>query len=205
MQQASFPASTSWTMSHPWGTVHPSPVVTDTGGHTWLVAPDYGDGTVTVTFSQPLAGTLTLIGPNEFGDVVLPPPTRAAATPPFDNAALIEVRAPGALDKYGKQTVLGTVLWVGRAPGYLKRPRRSTVTGGDERTVKGDELILRAVLGVPTRIAPGAAWDGATVTVDDFRDGNGVRRRFRVQAADLRGVGSLVDSLRLDLVNEQET
>jgi hypothetical protein len=204
MVQQAFAASLSWTMSHPWGTVHPAPVVTDSGGHTWLVAPDFGDGTITVSFSEALAGTLTLYGPEvPDGPVVLPPAIDATPTPPFENAVLIEVRAPGEPDRSGEITALGDVLWVGRAPGYLKRPRTTVVSGGQEINVKRDTLILRALLGVPTRVTPGAQWDGSSIVVDDFRDGHAVRSRFAVKSADLRATGSIVDSLRLELTHEE--
>lgn len=203
--QHAFLASTEWTMAHPWGTIHPAPVVTDTEGHTWLVAPDYGDGTITISFSEPLAGILTLFGPNDGEtEIILPPPLLAAATAPFSNSILAAVNTPGVPDKSGDVDQPGDPMWVGQAPGYLKRPRRTTLSAGQQIDVKQDILYLPIRPGVPTKVGPGAQWNGATVVIDDLRGAAAVRKRFTVKHEDLRAVGSDVDSLRLELSYETD-
>jgi hypothetical protein len=203
--QEAFTNSTSWTVYHPWRTLHPAHVVVDNLGNTVLVAPEYGDGSVTVEFGSPLTGVMTLIGgeeaPTGTGPFTLPLSTTRASGP-FANAVLVQIESAGEVDENGDQSDDGIVLWVGRAAGYLKRSDHTVVQGGQSIRLDTDLLYLRDVQGVPVVETPGASWRGSLVTIDDLRTGSAVRSKFRVYAMEHRAAGLPVDSLRLELDNE---
>ena len=198
----------SWTMTHPWGPIHPAVIAVDTAGATWLVAPDYSvDGQVTVTFGTPVAGTLTLIG-DHVGTgspaPILPAPVPSICRPPFQNAVLVGIAQPSPVDAYGDPAGTGDLLWAGTAAGYLRRSRGTVVSGGQQVQVISDRFVIRDLAGVPVVETPGARWAGSTVTIDDMRTGVAVRRQFTVQSMVHAATGSSVDSLRLDLTDETQ-
>jgi hypothetical protein len=118
----------------------------------------------------------------------------------FTNALLLEVRAPGAIDRTGAVGV-GTVLWTGRAGGYLKRQRAQTKRSGEEDKGRMDTFtILRSQAPVLEQAGPN--WKATTILVEDHRGQTPVQRHFTVQGMEDRAVGSIVDSVRLELSNE---
>lgn len=196
----------SWTMTHPWGPIHPAVIAVDTAGATWLVAPDYSvDGQVTVTFGTPVAGTLTLIG-DHVGTgspaPILPAPVPSICRPPFQNAVLVGIAQPSPVDAYGDPAGTGDLLWAGTAAGYLKQSSGTVVSGGQQVTVAKNVLWIRDLAGVPVIETPGARWAGSTITVDDMRTGTPVRRRFTVRHMTHAAAGTSVDNLRLELSDE---
>lgn len=117
------------------------------------------------------------------------------------NSVLIEIRGAAQVDGYGQPTVPGAVLWAGSAPGYLKRARKQR-TGELEGPGKTDTFtILRTALGSVLEQA-GASWDATTVVILDQRTSPSQQRRFTVQGMEDRAVGSVVDSVKLDLAAE---
>lgn len=205
--EQAFTNSASWTINHPWTTLHPAHVVVDNLGNTVLVAPVYGNGSVTVNFGTPMTGVMTLFGgddaaPTGTGPFTLPLSVTKASGP-FANAVLVKIEAPGEVDENGDHSTDGVVLWAGRAAGYLKRSDHTVVQAGQSIRLDTDLFYLRDVQGVPVVETPGASWKGSLVTIDDLRTGSAYRSKFRVYAMEHRAAGLPVDSLRLELDNEQ--
>lgn len=204
--QYSKTSALTWTQTHPWGAIHPYVVVTDSNQNARLVAPDYTvDGQVTIRFSQPTAGVLTLIGPDDTsggGNPVLPAPEASKASGPWGNAVLVMVSKPGDPDAYGDVTTDGVAMWVGQAAGYLKRETRHVIEDGRSVMVKRDVLWLTDTAGAPVVESPGARWQGSQVTVDDLRLSTPVRRVFTVAGMEHRAAGTAVDNVRLELAEE---
>lgn len=122
------------------------------------------------------------------------------------NAVLTAIEAPGAPDAYGDPTSTGTAVWAGRASAYLKRSRRSLVSGGQQMVVRTDILYVLDVDSPSNALAAaGASWEACTITIQDLRTGTPVARRFQVSAAEHRAAGTTVDSARLELVAEAAT
>jgi hypothetical protein len=126
------------------------------------------------------------------------------------NATLLEVRGPGALDAHGDPDPTGTVLWSGRARGYLKRARKqgqktslrsATTTERADPGLTDTFTILRTALARAVEQA-GPGWEATTVLIEDQRATPPVTRRFTVQGMENRAVGSIVDSVRLELVSD---
>lgn len=117
------------------------------------------------------------------------------------NAVLTKITGPGAPDAYG-QPATGADLWVGRAAGYLKRIRRSAISGGQQIPVRVDTFTILTTVGAPALEAAGADWEATTVVIEDRRTMPPTARRFRVKAMEHRAAGLLVDSVRLELEAE---
>lgn len=203
-----FAAALSWTQEHDFGPgVHPYCVVVDSLGQTRLTVPDYTvDGQVTIRFNVATAGVLSIWDPTlAGGGIEVPPPEASRASPPFENAVLVEIRGPGKSDRFGKPDGTGNPLWVGNAPGYIKRAKKHSKSGETDKLAKTDVFYIRDLQGVPVIEEPGASWEASTVTIDDLRKGSVVRRRFTVRETNHSATGLLdVDSLRLDLSTETE-
>lgn len=121
-----------------------------------------------------------------------------------ENATLLDISAPGALDKYRKATGVGAVQWSGRAPVALKSTHRRVVSAGNVTRVEIDVLIIRRVTGVPvTAIVAGDEGKGSTVLVEDRRGPAPVKVRYRVVATENRSAGTSLDSARLELADER--
>lgn len=118
----------------------------------------------------------------------------------LDNAVLTEIRGPGTLDAYGDPADDGPVLWSGRAAGYLKRTRKSVLSGGAQVDVKTDVFWLLDSAGAPVLQTAGPDWEAATVVIEDRRVASSpVTRRYTVNAMEHRQAGTPVDNLRLEL------
>lgn len=120
---------------------------------------------------------------------------------PTTNAYLTEITGAGGPDEYGDPGA-GTSLWTGRAPGYLKRVRKTIVSGGQEVLVRRDLFIILAGAGAPVLEVAGPDWEATTVTIEDQRDPTPVTRIFSVVAMENRAAGTVVDSVRLELDHE---
>lgn len=204
--QQTFASAAQWQMNHAWGDLHPYTGVTDNAGNAILVAPVYTNGVVTVNFGTPTAGIMTLIGDNTGGGGGGGPmvaPTSSAALGMRGNAVLVQIRKAGQPDRHGEITAPGQVLWIGQAPGYLRRERRTVISAGQSVHINDDQLFMRDLEGVPIIETPGARWEGSVVTIDDMRAATTVRREFTVRSMRHAATGLTVDSLRLDLFNEQ--
>ena len=119
------------------------------------------------------------------------------------NAVILALNAAGTPDGYGDVPAEGVVSWEGRQDAYLKRVRRRLVSGGQLVDDYRDMLIVQTPAVSLTQAVPGDDVAGSTVLVEDLRNPTAVLRRFRVVAVDHRAVGSPVDSLRLELDDEQ--
>lgn len=117
------------------------------------------------------------------------------------NAVLLTITGPGAPDEYG-DTTTGSVVWQGRAPGYLKRQDRTIVSGGTQVDLKRDTFTILVSAGAPVLEVAGPDWEATTVVIDDLRGVSPVRRRFMVVAMEHRAAGTPVDSVRLELDTE---
>lgn len=129
-----------------------------------------------------------------------------------ENAILLDVSDPPAVDAYGDAAGSGSVVWRGRAAAHLRRRRRQTranATGtrlGSEGStlVEEDELIVRSHAGAPINAlrTPGETRRAQTILVEDRRVAPPVRTRFRVVDITLRsGAGTIADSLILRLAD----
>ncbi len=118
------------------------------------------------------------------------------------NAFLRSVHPPGPVSVRG-QAAVGDPAWTGRAPGYLKRDRRTASTKGQQVDVRLDVLVIRRVAAVRVLPVAGSAWEGYTVVIEDRRTGTPLLRRFRVAAMENRAAGSIADSFRIELADEQ--
>lgn len=116
----------------------------------------------------------------------------------FTNATLVEIARPGPLSPNGDDGEPVTV-WSGRAKGYLKRVRRSVISGGVNVAVKRDLFTLLQSAGAPVVEQAGADWEAYTVVIEDERTSLTERRRFTVRGMENRAAGTIVDSIRLEL------
>lgn len=123
------------------------------------------------------------------------------------NAVLTKITGPGVPDRSGDPGA-GTVLWTGRAAGYLKRIHRTALGPGlqvagsassQQVRVKVDVFTILNTTGAPILEAAGADWEATTVTIEDCRTRTPVTRVFRVVAMENRAAGLIVDSVRLEL------
>ena len=127
------------------------------------------------------------------------------------NAYVTALSQPGPPDVNGDVTAPGDDAWLGRCPAYLRRVRsrvlaQSQVVGGQHMewsTVYRDMLIVQAPPPALLAAVPGDDAQGWTVVVEDRRATAATTSRFRVVTADHRAMGSRVDSLRLELADEQ--
>lgn len=117
------------------------------------------------------------------------------------NAVLTQIASPGPLDRHGDPGA-PVVTWTGRAPGYLKRTRRSVLSGGAQVRVVVDTFTVLATAGAPASQVAGADWEASTVVIEDRRSSTPISRRFRVAAMENRAAGTRVDSVRLELEGE---
>lgn len=117
------------------------------------------------------------------------------------NALLVEIAQPGPLDRNGDPGA-PVAVWSGSAAGYLKRVRRSTVSGGQQVTVHLDVFTLLGSQGAPVLEQAGPDWEASTVVIEDQRGSTPVRRRFTVTEMENRAAGTIADSVRLELDNE---
>lgn len=118
------------------------------------------------------------------------------------NAELLKITGPAGVDRYGDNTGTGTTLWTGRAPGYLKRQRRTVVSGGIEVKVERDIFTLLHAAGVPASMVAGPDHEATTVQIEDRRTPTPATRTFTVVAMENRAGGSVADSVRLELDEE---
>lgn len=129
------------------------------------------------------------------------------------NAVLTEIKGPGTLTPNGDPASNGTVLWSGRANGYLKRQKKSAISGhgqaqgsalatGQHVTVNIDVFTILRSAGSPPLAIAGADWEACTVVIEDRRTSPAVTKRFRVNAAENRAAGTIADSVRLELEAE---
>ena len=114
------------------------------------------------------------------------------------NSTLIAVRASGSVDSYDGTGAEGTLLWEGRALGYLTRVRQARQTDGVERKGATDRFVILA-RDAPAGMTPGPDWESSTVTIRDERGPAPVEHTFRVLGLDHRAAGLRVDSTRLEL------
>ena len=115
------------------------------------------------------------------------------------NSVLTQIAAPGPADREGNPGA-PVAVWSGRAGAYLKRARRSVVSGGQQVAVKADVLMVLDSAGAAAALATaGADWEASIVTVEDQRTTPAVVRSFNVTAAEHRQAGTLADSVRLEL------
>lgn len=117
------------------------------------------------------------------------------------NAVLRAINGPSTPDRYG-DTGTGDPVWEGEARGYLKRSRRTVISGGAEMPVRRDVLTVLNTQGAPVLELAGADWEASTVTVEDQRTADPVTRVFRVVAMENRAAGTIADSVRLELGEE---
>lgn len=121
------------------------------------------------------------------------------------NAVLTQITSAGSPDAYGDPTA-GTVLWTGRAPGYLKRQRGTRLgANGQQVDARADTFTILNTAGAAILEAAGADWEATTVTIEDQRTSPPVTRTFTVRAMENRAAGTIVDSVRLELDHEQAT
>lgn len=118
------------------------------------------------------------------------------------NAELVKITGPAGVDRYGDNTGTGATLWSGRAAGYLKRQRVTVVSGGVEVKVERDVFTLLHSAGVPVVEVAGPDHEATTVQIEDRRTPTVVVRTFTVVAMENRAVGSIADSVRLELDEE---
>lgn len=118
------------------------------------------------------------------------------------NAVLLSVAPAGAVDGYGVAQAAPAV-WEGRAPGYLKRGTRAASSRGQAVNVSVDVLVVLRSVAVPVLPQAGASWEGWTVTVEDRRTTEPVTRRFRVSGMENRAAGTIADSFRVELADEE--
>lgn len=124
------------------------------------------------------------------------------------NATITSVVTPGDLDAYGDATT-GTVVWTGKLPVYLRRPRMGGHprggTGTDrEDDQRVDEAIFPAT-GADSLIrvlASGDAAEASRVMVTDVRSSVPVDRVYELVGLDHRAGGLTTDSVRLMLRRE---
>lgn len=115
------------------------------------------------------------------------------------NSTLTQIAAPGPADREGNPGA-PVAVWSGRAPAYLKRARRSVVSGGQQVAARTDVLTVLDSAGAAGALAAaGADWEASIVTVEDQRAGTPVTRTFGVTAAEHRQAGTVADSVRLEL------
>ena len=128
------------------------------------------------------------------------------------NAVVTSLAPPGTPDPTGDVTSPGADVWIGRAPAYLRRVRtrmiaQSTSGGGVSNAelipVFRDSIIVQRPPQALLAAVPGDDASGWTVTVEDRRSVAPTTRRFRLVMTDHRAVGSVVDSLRFELADEQ--
>lgn len=120
----------------------------------------------------------------------------------FDNATLIEIASPGPLADNGDP---GTpvAVWTGRAGGYLKRARKNVRSSESQVRVEVITFtLLRTVAPeVADLIVAGSDDEASTVVIEDNRTPTTSTLRYRVNAAENRAAGTIVDSLKLELEN----
>ncbi len=117
------------------------------------------------------------------------------------NAVLTEIATPGPLAPNGDPGDPVSV-WTGRASGYLKRVRRSVLSGGAQVRVATDTFTILTSAGAPAAMVAGPDWEASTVVIEDRRASTPVVRRFTVAAMENRAAGTSVDSIRLELEGE---
>lgn len=120
------------------------------------------------------------------------------------NATLVEISSPGPLAGNGDPGEPVPV-WQGTARGYLKRVRRSVVSGGVNVPLRRDIFTLLRTSGAPPLERAGGNWEAYTVTLVDERAPGSVRSRFTVRGMENRAAGMPVDSIRLELDTEAAT
>lgn len=117
---------------------------------------------------------------------------------PGVNATLTLVRAPGAPDEYGDPAE-GVVVWMGSAPGYLKRKRGTRPSSAGTRVDDAvDVFWLLGADGGTIAEATGVT-EGHQVTIVDRRQATPVERTFRLTAVENRAAGTIADSQRWEL------
>jgi hypothetical protein len=116
----------------------------------------------------------------------------------FTNATLTEIAEPGLLGPSGDPGE-PVVIWTGRARGYLKRLRRTVISGGEDVRLKRDIFTILNSAGSPPVETAGPDWQACTVVIDDERETVTKTRRFTIRGAENRAAGTPVDSVRLEL------
>lgn len=117
------------------------------------------------------------------------------------NAVLTQIATPGPTGNSGDPGAPVPV-WAGRAPGYLKRTRKTVLSGGVSVKVATDVFTILGSAGAPIIEVAGPDWEASSVVIEDQRTATPVSRRFTVNAMENRAAGTIVDSLRLELEGE---
>lgn len=121
----------------------------------------------------------------------------------LSNAMILSVAPPGTPGPGGDVTTPGADAWRGRVPAMLTRRRTRMVSGGQQVSVFRDMLAVQRPPQPLLSVVPGDDTAGWTVLVEDRRAVVPVTRRFRLALVDHRAAGLSVDSLRLELDDEQ--
>jgi hypothetical protein len=119
------------------------------------------------------------------------------------NATLVEIASPGPLQGNGDPGTPQTV-WTGAVVGYLKRARRTSVSGSVNVPSRRDSFVLLRSQGAPAVEQAGGEWEAYTVVIVDRRTPTAVKRRYMVRGMENRAASTKVDSIRLELDPEGE-
>lgn len=118
---------------------------------------------------------------------------------PGVNATLTAVTTPAGPDAYGDPTGAATVVWSGRADGYLKRARGTRLQAGQRVDDVIDVFFLLDTDGGPVATLTGVT-EGQRVTIEDRRTSTPVTTSFRIAKTEHRhGGGTIADSQRWEL------
>ena len=118
------------------------------------------------------------------------------------NATLVEIAVPGTTGDSGDPGTPVSV-WTGSARGYLKRVRRSVLSGGAQVRVITDVFTILSSAGAPASVVADADWAASTVVIVDQRTATPITRRFTVTAMENRVAHGIADSMRLELEGER--
>ena len=118
------------------------------------------------------------------------------------NAFLLELRGPGAMDRYGEVVGQGSVIWSGALESQLLRTRHTEITSAGNTPVETDVLIVRKPPKLVAEAYPGDQGRGMTVLVRDERTATPVTTEFRLTATEHRGIGE-AESVRFELDDER--
>lgn len=116
-----------------------------------------------------------------------------------DNATLLKVENASGRDREGEPAY--AQVWEGEATCYLKRRRRSVLTGGEQVNDRRDILFILDQESAPIPVA-GADWEASRVTVTDRRTTSPVTKTFNVTMAEHLASGTTVDYTRMELDSE---
>ena len=115
-----------------------------------------------------------------------------------DNATLTEVALASGVDRYGEPSTVA-VEWTGRVRGYLHSPRMADQQGDREVDARPVRFTMSGTVaaGISDLLASGADGKAAEVTIVD--DATGAEEIFTLKGVNRYQVGSVADSVRLEL------